>query len=64
MPMDLNSTPFLTYAEIRVDKIDLIEDAFGFNSEFSDVIEMLDLIKEVPPRGLTRDLKVKLRRKV
>jgi len=62
--MDLNSTPFLTYAEIRVDKIDLIEDAFGFNSEFSDVIEMLDLIKEVPPRGLTRDLKVKLRRKV
>lgn len=64
MPMDLISTPFLTYAEIRVENVDLIEDAFSFNSQFSDVFEMLDLVKELPSSEITRDLKIKIRKKV
>lgn len=64
MPMDLISTPFLTYAEIRVENVDLIEDAFNFNSQFSDVFEMLDLVKELPSSEITRDLKIKIRKKV
>ena len=47
-PMDLTSTPFLSYREIRTDEIDLYEDAWGFFTEFSDVISLLRLIKPVP----------------
>ena len=46
--MDLTSTPFLSYREIRTDEIDLYEDAWGFFTEFSDVISLLRLIKPVP----------------
>jgi len=41
MPMGLTSTQFLSYREIRVEDADLIEDAFGFNQEFKDVIALL-----------------------
>jgi hypothetical protein len=62
-PMDLNSTPnFITYTDIKVDKIDLFEDAFGLNSEFSDVINLLHLLKTVPGRCMTRNLKIKIRK--
>lgn len=63
-PMDLNSTPFITYREIKVKNIDLIEDAWGLNSEFCDVIDMLHQLKEIPGRCLTRNLIKKLRKKV
>ena len=63
-PMDLISTPFITFSNIKVENIDLIEDAWGLNSEFYDVIDMLDLIKAEPERCLTRNLMKKLRRKV
>lgn len=56
MPMDNNSTQLISYGEINVDKIDLYEDAWGFNSEFLDVIEMLGTINVVPSDRLTNDL--------
>lgn len=39
--MDLISTPFISYSEIKVEETDLLEDAWGFNSEFNDVISQL-----------------------
>jgi hypothetical protein len=61
-PMGLNSTPFISYHEIDVDEIDLIEDAWGFNSEFCDVIELLGQIKVASPGGLTLSLIEKVRK--
>jgi len=63
-PMGLNSTPFLSYHDIRTENIDLIEDAFGLNSEFSDVISLLGLVKTFPGRRLTKNLIEKIRKKV
>jgi len=64
-PMDQNSTPvFITFTDIKVDKIDLFEDAYGLNSEFGDVINLLHLLKTVPGRCMTRNLKIKIRRAV
>jgi hypothetical protein len=63
-PMDLISTPFITYRNIKVNRIDLIEDAWGLNSEFHDVIDLLHLVKEVPGRCLTNHLITKIRKKV
>jgi hypothetical protein len=39
--MDLISTPFISYSEINVEATDLFEDAWGFNSEFNDVLSQL-----------------------
>jgi hypothetical protein len=61
-PMGLNSTPFITYHEIDVAEIDLIEDAWGFNSEFCDVIELLGQIKVDSPGCLTLSLIEKVRK--
>jgi hypothetical protein len=63
-PMDLISTPLITYRDIKVENVDLIEDAWGLNSEFSDVIDVLHMVKAVPGRYLTRNLMKKLRKKV
>jgi hypothetical protein len=63
-PMVLISTPFITYQDIEVKEIDLIEDAWGFNSEFYDVIDLLRQVNPVPERSLTRSLIKKIRRKV
>jgi hypothetical protein len=63
-PMDLISTPLITYRNIKVKEIDLFEDAFGLNSEFSDVISLLPRIKAVPGRCLTRNLMIKVRKTV
>jgi len=52
--MGLNSTPFLPYRNIQTDKIDLFEDAFGIYAQFNDVIGILDLVKPVPGKRLTR----------
>jgi hypothetical protein len=41
MPMDITSTPFITYREINVDDTDVFEDAWGLKSEFSDVYSYL-----------------------
>jgi hypothetical protein len=63
-PMVIISTPFITYQDIKVEKIDIIEDAWGINSEFYDVIDLLRQVKPVPERSLTRRLIKKIRRKV
>jgi len=63
-PMGLNSTQFLSYYDIRTENIDIIEDAFGLNSEFSDVIALLGKVKAVPGRRLTKALIEKVRKKV
>ena len=63
-PMGLNSTHFLSYQEIKVEDIDLIEDAWGFNSEFIDVIALLGHINAVPGKSLTKNLIEKIRKQV
>lgn len=63
-PMVLISTQFITFREIKVKDIDLIEDAWGLNSEFSDVIDLLRLLNPVPARCLTTSLIKKIRKKV
>jgi len=44
-PMGLISTPFITFRDIKVKDIDLLEDAMGLNTEFNDVITVLRFIK-------------------
>jgi len=61
-PMGLNSTPFISYHDINVKDVDLFEDAFGLNSEFCDVIDLLRQIKAVPKRWLTEKLIEKIRK--
>jgi len=63
-PMGLNSTPFLSYRDIKVEEIDLIEDAWGLTSEFCDVIDLLGLLKVDPGKRLTKNLINKIRKKV
>jgi hypothetical protein len=63
-PMVLISTPFIKYHDIKVEEIDLYEDAWGLNSEFCDVIGFLRNISVVPKRSLTTNLIKKIRNKV
>jgi hypothetical protein len=42
------STPFITYREIYVEETDLYDDAWGFSSEFQDVISQLGEIDTSP----------------
>jgi hypothetical protein len=63
-PMVSISTPFITYKDIKIKEIDLIEDAWGLNSEFYDVINLLGQLNPVPGRNLTIDLIKKIRKKV
>jgi hypothetical protein len=55
-PMGLTSTPFITYHEIDIKEIDLIEDAWGFNSGYSDVIAFLGEYKPAPGDQLIKSL--------
>ena len=63
-PMVLISTPFIKYHDIKVEEIDLYDDAWGINSEFCDVIGLLGNINVVPERSLTTNLIKKIRKKV
>ncbi len=56
VPMDLNFTQFISYQDIKVNDIDLIEDAWGLTSEFNDVICLLRQINPFPERCLTTNL--------
>jgi hypothetical protein len=62
-PMGLNSTPFISYRNIKVEDIDLFEDAWGINSEFCDVISQLRQLNVVPERKLINKLIEKIRNK-
>jgi len=59
--MGLNSTPFISYHDIKTKDVDLIEDAFALNVEFRDVIVLLRQVKSVPRRRLTELLIEKIR---
>jgi hypothetical protein len=61
-PMGLISTPFITFRDIKVKDIDLLEDAMGLNTEFNDVISVLRFIKIVPERSLTTSLIKQIRK--
>jgi hypothetical protein len=61
-PMGLISTPFITFRDIKVKDIDLLEDAMGLNTEFNDVITVLRFIKIVPERSLTTSLIKQIRK--
>jgi len=63
-PMVIISTPFIKYHNIKVEEIDLFEDAWGINSEFCDVIGLFGNINIVPERSLTTNLIKKIRKKV
>jgi hypothetical protein len=63
-PMVLISTPFITYQDIKVEETDLIEDAWGMNSEFCDVIDLLRQVDVLPERCLTENLINKIRKEV
>ncbi len=54
--MGSNFTPLLSYHQIEVDSIDIYEDAWGLYQEFNDVILLLDLLKPVTKKRLTRKL--------
>ena len=46
--MDITSTPFILYSDIDVEATDLYEDAWGFRSDFQDVITLLGEIDTSP----------------
>jgi hypothetical protein len=55
-PMDLNSTPFIKYHEIDTKNKDLIEDAWGLNSDFCDVVRLLEEYRPLPDKHLISSL--------
>jgi len=60
-PMGLFSTQFISYDDIRVEEIELIEDAWGMRSEFYDVFALLGQVKTEPGPQLTGKLIGKIR---
>lgn len=60
--MELFSTQFLSYQDISLDDIDLIEDAWGMISEFNDVFSLLDQAK--PDVDPDQQLTVRLMEKI
>ena len=63
-PMGLISTPFISYRDIKVEDIDLFEDSWGLNAEFSDVIDLLGQLKVTPGERMTKALIKRIRKKV
>lgn len=62
MPMGLTSTHFISYHEINIRDIDLIEDAWGMNAHFGDVIDLLGHLETAPEKELTEKLIDKIRK--
>jgi len=63
VPMGLISTPFISFRDIEVEKIDLYSDAWGFNSEFGDVIQLLEMAEIVPGKKLINNLKEEIKKR-
>jgi hypothetical protein len=55
-PMELISTPFISYRDINVAETDLLEDAWGLNSGYDDVIRVLNEYKPEPGTELISSL--------
>lgn len=54
-------TPILSSGKIKVDEIDLFEDAWGLKNEFTDVLDLLGQLEVVPGKYLTQVLIDKIR---
>jgi hypothetical protein len=54
--MGLNSTPFISYHQINTENTDLISDAYGFDTEFTDVVSLLDEYEPLPEDEMIRSL--------
>ena len=54
--MDLTSTPFVKYQEIKVDSTDIYDDAWGFSTDFSDVLNFLGKIDNTPAGDMSERL--------
>ena len=54
--MGLTSTPLISYHDIQVEEIDILDDAWGFYQEFSDVFNLLDQVRPEPGKQLTERL--------
>jgi len=61
--MVITSTPFVKYHDIKVNDVDLLEDAWGLNSDFCDVTAVLRQIKVTPGKRLTKKLIERIRKK-
>jgi hypothetical protein len=61
-PMGLNSTHFISYHDINLKDPDLFEDAWGLNSQFCDVIDLLRYVNAIPEKDLTEKLIDKIRK--
>jgi hypothetical protein len=59
-PMGLIFTHFISYHDIKVDNVDLIEDAWGFTC-FGDVIDLIRSLDAVPEDDLTKKLIERIR---
>jgi hypothetical protein len=59
--MGLTSTQTVTYREINVKDADLIDDAFGFNCDFNDVVACLRKVRFEPGEDMTKRLIEKIR---
>ena len=60
-PMGLTSTHFISYHEINVENTDIIEDAWGLNNDFHDVITLLRMFRIEPDECVTNKLIDKIR---
>jgi hypothetical protein len=56
VPMVSTSTPFITYSDIKVEETDLFDDAWGFRSEFADVLMMLGEVDPSPGERMAEQL--------
>ena len=54
--MGLIFTPFISYHEIDVSETDLFSDAWGLNTGYCDVIQLLDEYKPEPGSELISSL--------
>ena len=61
-PMGKTSTQFISYREINVKNLDLIEDAWGLNARFADVMALLRKAEAGPVEALTEKLIDKIRK--
>ena len=61
-PMGITSTHFISYREINVKNLDLIEDAWGLNARFADVMALLRKAEASPVERLTEKLIQKIRK--
>jgi hypothetical protein len=62
-PPGIHNFVFIAYRNIKVNKIDFFEDAWGINNEFCDVFELLSRVKAVPGKRLTKRLIERIRSK-